>query len=84
MRAWLDARLLLDLAEGGGAEEAASAPPACRDAEDFFLRTRSSLPDSIAEAVRYLEWVTVTNGGLAVRFRAGLCIFVELSPPDAV
>ena len=63
---------------------------ACRDYDDFFNRTRYTVPEGVLDengrmeafnndlVIRYLDKVTVKDDGYEVVFKAGVTVEVEI------
>lgn len=74
---------------GGSSSGSSSATAACFSPEDFFLRTRYSLPDEILDGngsiskfhndmvIRYLDLIRVHDDGLDIHFKAGLSFYIH-------
>ena len=68
--------------------EKSSLPCACYNPDDFFLRTRYTLPEKILDengtiakfdnsmVIRYLDFITVMDEGLDIRFKAGISFYI--------
>ena len=68
--------------------EKSSLPCACYNPDDFFLRTRYTLPEKIMDengtivkfdnsmVIRYLDFITVMDEGLDIRFKAGISFYI--------
>ena len=79
----LEALLRGEAASSAAEREEPPQPPACRDYEDFFRRTRYRLPEELCSpageivrfdndmVIRYLDHVTVLDDGCLVCFKAG-------------
>ena len=63
---------------------------ACRDYDDFFSRTKYTVPEGVLDengrmeafnndlVIRYLDWVVVKDDGYEVTFKAGVTVEAEV------
>ena len=77
-------------ADGGGGAQGTEADGSCRDYDDFFNRTRYTVPEGVLTedgrmesfysdlVIRYLDRVVVQDGGYEVAFKAGVTVEVEI------
>ena len=75
--------------DGAWKKEDVKDTPACRDYEDFFMRTRYELPEGLLDergrvarfdnelVVRYVDRVIVQDNGYDVVFKAGITVKVR-------
>lgn len=85
----LQIRFLLELLDQMAGKERKDRewPPECKRYEDFFKRTAHQPPDGLIDGdiitrfdndlvIRYVDKVTVEDGGFEVRFKAGISVRV--------
>ena len=77
-------------ADGGGDAQETEADGSCRDYDDFFSRTRYTVPGGVLDengrmerfnndlVIRYLDRVIVKDDGYEVAFKAGVTVEVEV------
>ncbi|MBP3805883.1 MAG: recombinase family protein [Oribacterium sp.] len=77
-------------ANGGGGVQETEADGSCRDYDDFFSRTKYTVPEGVLDengrmerfnndlVIRYLDRVIVKDDGYEVIFKAGVTVEVEI------
>ena len=76
--------------DGGGGAQETEGDGSCRDYDDFFSRTRYTVPEGVLDengrmerfnndlVIRYLDRVVVRDDGYEVVFKAGVRVEVEV------